>query len=479
METRAQEDGARPSGHGQEVRRMPSEGTVLSGQSQAGSGVSLGRHGTRIEGDRVLLPARKVTRRRADSEAAAAARREEVRSAESAEKTEEEPSRAEARRKEEKEEMQVRVVGERVLLPARKVTTKGTDGEGSKEESATASTSSHSRPTLERSRNDSEGAPSPLASSSSKDTTIPGRAQQIETQNTIDDAPRLEARTKPPESLPVTTRPASSSSPQAVAFPSTSSAVPSAVSDVPGVSASGRGAGVVVVVDPEGGGEDRFSKPKRARMDTLAVSSNNGSTSSSARANDVQAPSMIVDPSSSSSSSQPGRIDRAKASSAGATSAGERNGVSATASAAAAATPKPQQDEGRVTSSQPSSMGSGTAPASGRPPRRRKYSLLAAFGLPVGRTAPDPDCGASTDARGSAPEVARQAKPPTPPAALSGPPAGSERATRSRTAPAGEHACEEEGQPRSGEEGSREVSRGRRAGGRGVLFASLGRKRDR
>ncbi|KAH9896777.1 hypothetical protein C8Q73DRAFT_425303 [Cubamyces lactineus] len=63
----------------QEMRRMPSEGTALSGESSSGnasaSGVVLGRHGTRVEGDRVLLPARKVTRKRVDTTASGSSSR--------------------------------------------------------------------------------------------------------------------------------------------------------------------------------------------------------------------------------------------------------------------------------------------------------------------------------------------------------------------------------------------------------------------
>ncbi|KAI9064748.1 hypothetical protein FKP32DRAFT_1602819 [Trametes sanguinea] len=135
----------------QEVRRMPSEGAAPSGQSE--SGVGLGRHGTRIDGDRVLLPARKVTRKRAESDAAVtgAGPAKDVLIEENAQRQRaherREGSSGETQRRAKEESG--RVDGERVLLPARKVThRKAEDAAPLLSPSTSASTLNNIRPKL-------------------------------------------------------------------------------------------------------------------------------------------------------------------------------------------------------------------------------------------------------------------------------------------------------------------------------------------
>ncbi|KAI0765024.1 hypothetical protein C8Q74DRAFT_1020932 [Fomes fomentarius] len=61
------------------------------------------------------------------------------------------------------------------------------------------------------------------------------------------------------------------------------------------------------------------------------------------------------------------------------------------------------------------SANSNNAETKGRPPRRRKYSLLAAFGLPVSRTASDSESSTPADAKPPTP-TPPSAPPPAPPA---------------------------------------------------------------
>ncbi|OSD07930.1 hypothetical protein PYCCODRAFT_1430115 [Trametes coccinea BRFM310] len=396
-QARAEEDptAKRAQADAQEVRRMPSEGAALPGQHE--SGVSLGRHGTRIDGDRVLLPARKVTRKRAESDAAvgsAGPTRVEDAHRLRAKDGSEGSSGGTQRAKEEGRH----VDGERVPLPARKVTRRKVEDVALRvSPSTSASTLDNVRPSLETSRNDSQGTYSTTSSSRPfKETRakIPGRALN-ETQKPVAGA-SSSARTSPPSvpSHPLNQPQASSSS--AVAFPSTptSSSVRSPVgaaseespsTHTPDVSSSGPGGvgvgGVVVIVDPEDAGEDKFSKPKRSRLNTIATT-----TPASASA-PLFAPPLAVSASTGSAPShRPSTSTSAKPSARDAQplppviDRKRSIDVGESSSSAQSTTPKPQPTStaGAVTSS--ASTSSPASSTSARPPRRRKYSLLAAFG---------------------------------------------------------------------------------------------------
>ncbi|KAI0826708.1 hypothetical protein BC628DRAFT_1419184 [Trametes gibbosa] len=187
------------------VRRMPSDGTALS----AGSTSGLGRHGTRVDGERVLLPARKVTRKQPAEEG-----RDEKR----AERSADPPSSSGRARGVGEQDAEVRVVGDRVLLPARKVTRKR----------AMKSEDAGSSPAPDGVRKDPADA-APGLSKASASTSSSARARAMQTSGT--------AHTSAP-----------------VAFPEGPPASPTGAAGAAGVSAP------AVVVD-------RFSTPKGTPSD--------------------------------------------------------------------------------------------------------------------------------------------------------------------------------------------------------------------
>ncbi|KAI0826710.1 hypothetical protein BC628DRAFT_253676 [Trametes gibbosa] len=184
---------------------MPSDGTALS----AGSTSGLGRHGTRVDGERVLLPARKVTRKQPAEEG-----RDEKR----AERSADPPSSSGRARGVGEQDAEVRVVGDRVLLPARKVTRKR----------AMKSEDAGSSPAPDGVRKDPADA-APGLSKASASTSSSARARAMQTSGT--------AHTSAP-----------------VAFPEGPPASPTGAAGAAGVSAP------AVVVD-------RFSTPKGTPSD--------------------------------------------------------------------------------------------------------------------------------------------------------------------------------------------------------------------
>ncbi|KAI0366024.1 hypothetical protein BV20DRAFT_698225 [Pilatotrama ljubarskyi] len=342
-----------------EVARMRSDETTVSGTS--GSTTGLGRHGTRIEGERVLLPARKVTQKRvvADKSAGVEGRGEEAPGSSS--KSADAPPMAKGEELQEggdgprKEQTGVRpAVGERVPLPARKVTRKRIfDGERHIERDAplpSSSSSPNNRPTLESSRAHSPAPASSNLNSNSKEADAQsGRANnEVQKQTGPVEHARTQTRTRTNSPEPQ----ASSSSP--IVFPANASPIPS-----PAAGLSATNPGAVVVIDQEGG-EDKFSRPKRARMHTLAT------TSPASNTERPMSPSRpAIEPSKSSE---------------GAKTAGS------TAPPAATSTSTSKPAAAPTLTSHPSTSSVATT---GGPPRRRKYSLRAAFGLPIARSTSD------------------------------------------------------------------------------------------
>ncbi|CDO77559.1 hypothetical protein BN946_scf184912.g58 [Trametes cinnabarina] len=390
-----------------EVLRTPSEGTALSSSRNGETGgMSLGRHGTRIDGDRVLLPARKVTRKRVVSDAVAlsARRRADARTEETSLQNVREKEAGEDLKSESKraEKDKVRVEGERVLLPARKVTRKEAEDAApplslSYSTSNSASTPHNVRLLLEGSLIDSEGVSSASGISSSKlaPAKIAGRALN-EMQKPVPQASNSSSSPNPnpkpnrrpsPESAQSKAQASSSSGAPSIAFPSTSqtSSAPSPAgaksgpsSTRPAPGASGRRQGAVVIVDPEDGGEDMFSTPKRARLHTIA-------TTTLTSASSLPPPPLLSTSASAGSPRRCAVIDRAEGSrSIDAPRSAERSSDS---TAPKSPLPPPSSAaEGTVpagagVTSPPSTSTSSPASSAARPPRRRKYSLLAAFGL--------------------------------------------------------------------------------------------------
>ncbi|EIW55828.1 uncharacterized protein TRAVEDRAFT_30521, partial [Trametes versicolor FP-101664 SS1] len=343
----------------QQVRRMPSDGTALSAGSAGAS--AAGRHGTRVDGERVLLPARKVTQKRGgasspfpqDEKYAERSTEREKKSADPPSS----PSRDVGGERRKVEE--VRAVGERVLLPARKVARKRVDVEGAKD------------PALESSRIDSDG----VKHTSSKGSTpsSSARANVNETSKTrtaaVEQAQaQARARATSPEPQ------ASSSSP--VAFPP----VPAPSPAGPGVSAAAPAHFAAVVVVRNSGSEGQFSTPKRARMHTLAT------TTPASRPSPVTSdPRARPEPSKSSERPKPAE-----------------NELVAPAAPAVPKVAEPSLTSQTTTSSVAAAEGHGA------PPRRRKYSLRAAFGLP------DPPPSDTKASIAASPSHANTAKPPTP-----------------------------------------------------------------
>ncbi|KAI0360767.1 hypothetical protein OH77DRAFT_721220 [Trametes cingulata] len=373
-----------------EVARMRSDETAASGAS----GSTAGRHGTRIEGERVLLPARKVTQKRVvanktgEASGSGQARGEDGPSASISKNAEASSSKVQEKEElgKQQKESEVRpAAGERVPLPARKVTRKrivDADADAHEKDaplpsSSSATPSPHNRPTLEDSRSLSEGAASASTSTSaqgspskSKDASPPARVHNEVRQKTSGPVHVEQARTKSPEPQ------ASSSSP--IVFPASQAPAPSPSPAIPASTSTG----AVVVIDPEGG-EDKFSRPKRARMHTLATTSLASNPVPTSRPSESERP---------TSPSRP-VIEPSKAS----------EGAKATTSPAVTAKPAAAPS----LTSQPSTSSVATTTGAA-PPRRRKYSLLAAFGLPVARSTSDSDT--STPAGGPSTSSAHQAK---------------------------------------------------------------------
>lgn len=325
----------------QQVRRMPSDGTALSAGSAGAS--AAGRHGTRVDGERVLLPARKVTQKRGgasspflqDEKYAERSTEREKKSADPPSS----PSRDVGGERRKVEE--VRAVGERVLLPARKVARKRVDVEGAKD------------PALESPRIDSDG----VKHTSSKGSTpsSSARANVNETSKTRTGAveetqTRARARATSPEPQ------ASSSSP--VAFPP----VPAPSPAGPGVSAAAPAHPAAVVVVHSDEGEDLFSTPKRARTRTHTLATTTPASRPSPVTSDPRAR-----PAPSKSTERPKPAEN---------------------EVAPVAPSVPKAAGSSLTSQTTSSVQAESAP-----PRRRKYSLRAAFGLP---DPPPSDTKAST-----------------------------------------------------------------------------------
>lgn len=329
----------------QQVRRMPSDGTALSAGSAGAS--AAGRHGTRVDGERVLLPARKVTQKRGgasspfphDEKNAERSTEREKKSADPPSS----PSRDVGGERWNHEE--VRAVGERVLLPARKVARKRVDVEGAMD------------PALDTSRIDSDGVKH--TSSKGSNPSSSARANVNETSKTRTGAveqtqAQARARAMSPEPQ------ASSSSP--VAFPP----VPAPSPAGPGVSAAAPAHPAAVVVVRNSGSEGQFSTPKRARMHTLAT------TTPASRPSPVTSdPRGRPEP--SKSTERPKQAE---------------NEVAPVALAV------PKVAEPSLTSQTTTS----SEAAGGAPPRRRKYSLRAAFGLPDPPPSSQPEAKASTAA---------------------------------------------------------------------------------
>ncbi|KAI0635074.1 hypothetical protein C8Q77DRAFT_674596 [Trametes polyzona] len=357
-----------------QVRRMPSDGTALSAGS--GSATGLGLHGARVDGERVLLPERKRTRKRnAD------------------------PSSELDAGDQSKDE--VRVIGDRVLLPARKVTRKRVDVNASPEGAKDVESPRAGRPTLGIARNDSEGTSSASAQSVTKSSTssTPSSARPNELRNASTGAvEKTRARAKSPEPESHTNL----GSP--IAFPASTS--PSSA-PAAGVSAPVPARTVVVVVRADGT-DDQFSTPKRARMHTLATT-----TPASRPAPSPTSPEAPKSPTTRSP------VEEAKSSeSTGAKPAGNEGPSTAS---------RPPNPAASSVTSQPSTSSVATG---GAPPRRRKYSLRAAFGLPVPS---DSDAGRSN--------VVTAAKPPTlsssaaPPSSAPPPPRDDARPSASASDP--------------------------------------------
>ncbi|KAI0659099.1 hypothetical protein C8Q70DRAFT_150206 [Cubamyces menziesii] len=449
----------------QEMRRMPSEGTALSAEST--SGVVLGRHGTRVEGDRVLLPARKVTRKRVDtattSASASSSRRDETGAedgrgaASGAQKARRERERGGEGGGEGEREEQVRVVGDRVLLPARKMTRPRVDAaslpqSGSPDSSSatgtrsqakdtgapselTASTSTSTpvqdvRPSLEGLRKDNVSRATAASSSNTATTSsgpdrvpINGEARRErrrkEKKHGAEDASaarteysQAHARMRSPEPQVNAGQTSSSSGSHApyIAFPASGPSLLSGDStngwNGGGSGGSGGGATAVIVVD----GEDQFSTPKRARMHTIATSkpASPPALSAAASASNSAGPSSQPRPLSPiKQHSRPGAQKFIKESIDEGDKAAADGAASSTAPASSLTSP--------AATSGSHSNSKENAPA----PRRRKYSLLAVFGLPVGKNMSDSDRDTSTATGHSrdanATPSTSNTKPPTPP----------------------------------------------------------------
>ncbi len=419
-------EGSRAQGRGEatrEVGRKPSNGedllvpstsTSTSGNGHAGEDTGAGMHGARVRGERVLLPARKVTQRRRGEEAARAletpAHTREDQQARTRRENSPVKSGAEGEGGYLKEHPpHARSTGDRVLLPARKVARRRVHDDGGPAQAGPAASAS-GRPLEDAFKEASVSSPRPSQEAPAAAPIVfpaPARAAVVAASPDHDDG---EDRFSTPKRAHMTPM---SSPGMASSTPSASSGPPRPASGTPKDSESSRiarAAGSSAICAPSSQGPanaaiesearvvgDRVLLPARKVARRIVEgekekekkrSPERGRTMSTGRssrirqekstgASDLEAGHASPAAKTTRLNVFPARV-RSRSASPSRSARGIAPGPEHAASASSTSTSTSKPVAPSLTS-QPSTS---SVETNGRPPRRRKYSLLAAFGLP-------------------------------------------------------------------------------------------------